>query len=418
MVKSFIKDEAYPEYKLPRWINSRSDVFKCIVGPAFSAIEHEVFKKPEFIKYIPVPERPNYLNELLHKDGYEYFATDFTSFESHFTTEVMLMVEMQLYKYMLSGTPDGRRIYKIIQNVLADKAYVLGNREIDASVHGKRMSGEMCTSLGNGFSNLMLILFACETCGTTPKGVIVEGDDGLFTVPVGSGVSAKTFEDLGFRVKIEKHRSIQTASFCGNIYDYMDQVVLTDPRKVLVNFGWTKRTDVKATDRRLEMLCRAKGYSMAHQYRGCPIIGSFADYVLRTTVKAHSNLLKQVKVGDKSTSWWERASLLQALNSDVSYREPTMRSRELIADTFRISIADQKTLEVYFKGCNVAGPISHPLIRVWDVAFPAWSEFFDNYSSAFHDAAPVRERRSPAQALKYLRLTEPHESKPRTAFAV
>jgi len=411
MVKSFIKDEAYSEYKLPRWINSRSDVFKCLVGPAFHAIEQEVFKKPEFIKYIPVSERPEYLNDHLHKDGYEYFATDFSSFESHFISEVMLDIEMQLYKHMLSGTPEGRKIYKLIQHVLAEKSYVMGNHAVNAEVRGKRMSGEMCTSLGNGFSNLMLIKFACVTaCGSAPYGVIVEGDDGLFTVPKGSGVTAETFEDLGFRVKIEKHRSVQTASFCGNIYDYMDQVVLTDPRKVLVNFGWTKRTDVVASDSRLEMLCRAKGYSMAHQYRGCPIIGSFANYVLRATRRAHSKLIKQSTVNDKSTSHWERALLLKALKSDVSYKEPSIRSREIIADTYKISIADQKSLEVYFENCNGVGPIDHPLVRVWDVAFPAWSEFYDSYSASSLGGAPVRVNKDPAQALKYLRRSAPHDT--------
>jgi len=399
-VKSFIKDEAYVEYKLPRWINSRSDEFKCLVGPAFSAIEHQLFLRKEFIKYVPVPDRPAFINEHLHRDGFDYFATDFSSFESHFTSEMMFMCEMQLYRYMLSSTLRGVKIHALIQQVLASKAYKLGNDEVVATIKGKRMSGEMCTSLGNGFSNLMLILFACEeSLGTAPHGVVVEGDDGLFTVSKDSGISAKTFEDIGFRVKIEKHRSVQTASFCGNIYDYMDQVVLTDPRKVLVNFGWTKREDVKASKSRLALLSRAKGYSIAHQYRGSPILGSFANYILRATRQVDIKLRKQLSVNDKSFSYWDRQKVTEAMEADCTYKPPSMRSREIIAQTYKISIGDQLSLERFFDNLKTLQPIDHEVIRNWDVAFPNWSEYYDTYG-LYHNE--YRCRKNPALAFAYL----------------
>jgi len=40
--KSFVKDEVYPKYKHARAINSRSDSFKCAVGPIFKLIEAQV----------------------------------------------------------------------------------------------------------------------------------------------------------------------------------------------------------------------------------------------------------------------------------------------------------------------------------------------------------------------------------------
>jgi hypothetical protein len=88
-VKAFIKDEFYPEVKHSRMINSRSDMFKCMVGPVFRAMEAEIFKHPAFIKKIPVKDRPAYVKEYLEQLGAKYGAGDFTAFESHFTKDRM-----------------------------------------------------------------------------------------------------------------------------------------------------------------------------------------------------------------------------------------------------------------------------------------------------------------------------------------
>lgn len=56
-VKSFVKDEFYPEFKHARAINSRSDEFKCFTGPIFRLIGDELFSRPEFIKKIPIDRK-------------------------------------------------------------------------------------------------------------------------------------------------------------------------------------------------------------------------------------------------------------------------------------------------------------------------------------------------------------------------
>lgn len=55
-VKSFIKEETYPEYKDSRCINARSDECKLLLGPYFKAIEEVTYKNPHFIKHVPVHE--------------------------------------------------------------------------------------------------------------------------------------------------------------------------------------------------------------------------------------------------------------------------------------------------------------------------------------------------------------------------
>jgi len=403
-VKSFIKDESYVEYKMPRFINSRSDLFKCLTGPYFKAIEQVLFKRPEFIKYVPVMERPKYLMDNIYKAGHQYYSTDFSSFESHFTTEMQQACEMQLYKYMLSGTTEGRRAYELIRYALSDEPFVLKGGGVTVELSGKRMSGEMCTSLGNGFSNLMLILFAAKYADTHIHGVVVEGDDGLFSVPFNSGITTQTFVDLGFRCKIDLCSDIQTASFCGNVFDEYDLVNVTDPREVLVDFGWTKRTDVKASSIRLEMLSRAKAYSMAHQYRGCPVIGSFACYVLRATRRAHTKLLKVIgNVNDKSFTLYERDQLVEAIKANVSYQEPGYATRKLVSRLYNLAIDEQLELERFFNQMNKPMVLDHPLIRCWDMAYPVWREYFETYGQvSTQEDIMCRQRRDPKLALTFI----------------
>jgi len=67
--KSFIKDEFYPTFKHARGINSRTDEFKCAVGPWFKAIEEVVFKMDYFIKKIPVSKRAAFIYNKLYRNG-------------------------------------------------------------------------------------------------------------------------------------------------------------------------------------------------------------------------------------------------------------------------------------------------------------------------------------------------------------
>jgi hypothetical protein len=64
-LKSFMKDEHYPEYKFPRPINSRSDVFKVLVGPYVQCMNELLLKMPYFIKKIPVSERAQFVKKNL-----------------------------------------------------------------------------------------------------------------------------------------------------------------------------------------------------------------------------------------------------------------------------------------------------------------------------------------------------------------
>lgn len=272
-IDSFVKTESYPELKHARMINSRSDAFKVFSGPRFKAIEEVLYALPQFIKHTPVPERPARVRAL-RRLGYKVFATDFTAYESHFIPEVMSVCECALYLHCLQW--DEHRF--LLCRTLCGPNRMRTRSGIRAVVKGRRMSGDMCTSLGNGFTNLMLALFIAHMKGGNLDG-LVEGDDGLFVTDI--ELTPEDYEILGFTIKIERVLDPCEASFCGMIFSESGEIV-RNPRKFLQTFGWTS-SFVNAGNKIMLELLRAKSLSCVYETPQCPIVGAIARYTLKMT---------------------------------------------------------------------------------------------------------------------------------------
>lgn len=377
LCKSFMKDENYVAWKHARAINSRTDEFKCAIGPLIGAIEHIVYQNPAFIKHVPVRDRAKFIYERLYRPGASYAATDYTAFESLFTKEVMEACEFVLYEYMCQHLP---AIYMSLLNVL--KGYTVCEfKNFKVKLEATRMSGEMNTSLGNGFSNLMFMLFMAELKGMKNVVGVVEGDDGLF-VGDGQWPSEEDFQKLGLIIKMEIHEELNSASFCGLIFDLHDQMNVTDPIEVVCSFGWTTRQYARSKSSKLKMLLRAKSLSLAYQYPGCPVIQELALYGLRMT-KSY-DLRHYAREGNMSM--WDREQLLEALSAGkLTFPEPGIGTRELVARKFGLDISDQLSLEEYFRSKNDISPIDHPAIL--SLAPKSWLEYSESYAFS---ASPKR----------------------------
>lgn len=355
-VKSFMKDEVYPEYKHVRAINSRSDEFKTLVGPIFKLIEKEVFKLDWFIKKIPVKDRPNYImNKLSRPDGV-YFATDYTAYEAHFTSDVMEAIEFQLYDYMTQNLPAHDQFMWYMRNVLAGRNYC-SFKLFDVEVDAVRMSGEMNTSLGNGFANLMLFLYMAQRKGCTNVDGVVEGDDGLFVLE-GPDVTEDDARRCGFLLKIEKHLKIETASFCGIVFAEEDRNNLTNPLAELVNFGWTTGQYARSKNARHKELLRSKALSLYYQYPGCPILSALARYAIRCTC-GYKAQLKYFR------NMWEREQFMEALKY-VNVNDVTpvgFDSRLLVEKLYGVTVADQVRTEKYLDSLDKLLPLNMPWLE-------------------------------------------------------
>jgi hypothetical protein len=367
--KSFMKDETYVAFKHARGINSRSDQFKCAVGPIFRLIEKEVFKHPAFIKKIPVNERPQYIMDRLYAEGGIYAASDYTAFESLFTKEIMEAVEFELYQYMTQYLPEGGHFMKLVREVLGGKN-VCRYKNFSVELEATRMSGEMCTSLGNGFSNLMFLLFTCHRIGSECIPV-VEGDDSLSRI-IGPLPTTEHFSAIGLNIKLEIHTALNEASFCGLIFDEEDKTNVTDIREVMASFGWTTRQYAGSKDSKKKALLRCKALSLAYQYPGCPVLSSLAKYALRVTRGAD---VRHLAANIRNT--YEREQMLEAVRHKVMLVPVGIRTRLLVERLYNISVETQLILEKWLDGLNEIQPLNHPLIL--DHMDPCWKAYYNEY---------------------------------------
>jgi len=392
VVKQFCKAETYGmAWKFVRLINARHDAFKCAFGPIVKLMEEQIYYDletgsglPQFIKHVPVPDRPAYISKLLDIPGSVYVATDYTSFESHFSRQIMEDVEFVLYDYMTKDLPEHNEFMGLCRNVIAgrnkcqSKTYSI---ELDAT----RMSGEMTTSLGNGFTNLVLMMVACDLMGSTCDGV-VEGDDGLFIIN-GPVPTPEVFANLGMNIKLDVHHDFSSASFCGMVFDRFDRINVTDPRDILLNFGWASKFYTRCSQKRLDELLRAKSYSFAYMYRSCPIAQSLAAYGLRITKNVDIRRLLLKSRGTFSNEW-EKKRLIEAMrpNAKLGKMEIPINTRMLVQEKFGIAVDDQILLENWLDGLNTSQELHHPILDSidWGVA----AAYDQHYTARSFDHVP------------------------------
>jgi len=354
-VKSFIKDEPYPSMKHARPINSRSDEFKTLMGPIFKLIEKEVFTHPWFIKKIPVSKRADYIIDKLLAPDSIYYSSDYTSFEALFTREVQCACERILYEHMVKDLPGGAEFMRRYDKIVIG-TNTIKNKHMTCTVRAKRMSGEMNTSLGNGFSNMMFAMFVAEESGVDIVGV-VEGDDGLFRC---SGpLDESLFEQLGLFIKLEKHEQLTTASFCGIVCDVSARQIITDPLPAIAEFGWLGSRYASASGRKHAALLRTKALSLAYEYPNCPMLSELAYSMLRLTQTSH-NLVRKL-INSSATNSYDRAYYVELSQNleDVFQHKPNIHpsTRVLMEELFGVTVASQLRFEEYVRSLMQVEPL-------------------------------------------------------------
>lgn len=331
IVKVFTKDEFYPDLKWFRGIYARDDKAKVIFGPIVKEIEEVVYQHPAFIKKIPVEQRPNYIKQrLFHPEG-RYFATDYSSFESHFDKSMMRDIECWFYKKLLSKGSQKQRFLIELLGLVTGGINHITSKFFTGMIEAKRMSGEMNTSLGNSLMNYFLICFWAHLNGVKVI-AIVEGDDGLFTVITDKDLDVKIFEDMGCSIKIESYSDVGEAGFCQAYFDVEECINLVDPRKVLMNFGWTKRKYLRAKFSTKMQLLRAKALSLLCQYKGCPIVHPLAVRLLELTRSYNVSDKVWESFGlyrsDMVKEMVERSNIKELINFKITERSRSLMDRK------------------------------------------------------------------------------------------
>lgn len=379
IVKAFIKDEFYPEYKHARAINSRTDEFKCLTGPIFQKIGEVLFARPEFIKKIPVHDRPKYILDKIFQEGGKYISTDFSSFEAHFRKDVMEDCEFIMYRHMTQHLPDHIQFMRLVEEVIGGENRI-EFKNIILKLVAHRMSGEMNTSSGNGFSNLMFINFICtKLLKLKNVRTIIEGDDSL-TSFCGKTPTTAQFKDFGLRIKIEEHLDMCRASFCGMVFDITEQANVSDPREVLATFGWTTYRYIRSKPSVHKTLLRCKALSLAYQYPACPILSSLARSVLRLTRSYETKNFAE-KQGHHLFNQYDvelfKIAEMRNRQGKLLFEQPGPRTRSLVEELYGISVRTQVEIESYFDSLEVIGPLNHPAIL--SIMPELWKTNYERY---------------------------------------
>lgn len=378
IVEASIKNETYKSYKYHRGIYSRKDSYKVRVGPYVKLMEDVVYDTLidgfcPFIKHVPVHLRGDFVIEWIFKPGCLMVESDYKAYESLQTSEFMSRSEFILYKHLLSSLNDGNYAYDLLSKGHLGKNQIY-HPYFKASCPGRRMSGEMTTSLGNGFNNLMILKFLCAMNGGEFVGV-VEGDDGLGRL-VNCTISEQDFRDVGMDAKLKIGSDLSELSFCGLITNSESGRLVTDVLSNLAEFGWTIGAHRFMTDQTMRCLLHGKGLSLRYAYPSCPILSHLGDYLIRVTPGCNP-------LFDERDKWWYTQIDIRKLPPrDITYME-----RDIVDRLYHISPESQIEIEEYLDSCTEIQELDCPAIRALD--FP--HDYYD-YWNRFVVHMPTRKQ--------------------------
>lgn len=368
-VKAFPKEEPFPveetsditrpKLKDSRMIYARIDDAKVYFGPYAKLMEEQIFytSNPNNpIKFAKSIEPTLFKKELDEFQDYPNFIqTDYSSFEGSFSPKLMKACEVQMYKYMLSNYPNVRDTF-----IRLSRTNHIRSKFCTATIEGCRMSGDMVTSLSNGFTNMMVQLFLAHHYKYPLRKGLVEGDDGLFAYASSSVPKIEEYAQLGFIIKTETKRSVWDTSFCSKIYNNSGTLTYP-PLDFLRNFNWSENPRAKSgkVTKRLELLS-LKALSYLVQFPNCPVIAPIAFALLdKFQISFDERRLNKLINTDRSIrNWLSRKSL--SIRDLMSYKEhlfhkPTISYEDRLKYSTNYNFPIHMQLyaeENYFKNLN------------------------------------------------------------------
>lgn len=340
--KVFAKNEAYEEKKHARMICPRYDRVLAALGPYIHEAEEAIFHHSEFSKYfikgLTPEEQVERIASTFSENGV-FVESDYSSFEGSFTQPYQHVVEVQIFRKLFKHDP---LILKNLELLYRETRLRAPFFQIDTV--GSRMSGDLWTSLMNGMSNLVNILFLCHLKGIRLVAGLVEGDDGLFEFERRC-LREEDFLTLGFKIKMDYQNDISSCSFCQKIFNPVTHHLLGPP-ELLNRIGWTSQRIYFKAPRKIhiDLLCM-KAFSYLLLYPSCPIISvcmkKILEYYNWTPDKINRNILC-------ATQPWYHKWILKA--KEIPNSNITIEDRILYHERFGITISQQLYHESLFDG--------------------------------------------------------------------
>lgn len=373
VVKIHGKDEHYTKFAEVRGIYARHDVFKVLTGPVFAAIGKKMFKLQYFFKNIKHDQRIEYFLSRMMRPGIGW-ETDHTSYEASFLY-MQFQIEFAFYKFCVSNFPEAMNIILHAESCIVGKNSCT-NKFFCFVMWFRRQSGEMNTSLGNSYYNLVLGAFVAYLSGTSIQEyldtVLVEGDDGAGVTPIVP--DAKYYERLGHIVKLEHHDNPCHASFCGMVFDEDSKCVVVSPIEKILEFGWSKHQYFFARDSKHHELIKAKALSVLYSYGACPMIAEVGRKFLELTNSSDAHQVLK----NSSLNSYERQKWTDIIDHEVCFQEIDMKTRILVEQKYLIPIEVQLRFEQYIRNFTEVQPIVFP--ELLNYCKPEYLKYYDIYS--------------------------------------
>lgn len=341
LINSFIKSEFYNELKECRIINSRSDWFKAFIGPYIKQVEKCVYDE-HFIKHRTPTEVADMMAFIA--EGFDlFYETDYSSFEGSYTLDFMRNVELRMFKHTLHNYPEA--VSMIQKSYNKNRVVYRGDPRYACEFEGSRMSGEMWTSLCNGFTNMMLVKFMLMKSGSIGK-FLVEGDDGFIACT--RQLDFTIAKKLGFTLKIEATQDASKVKFCS--LSTCEGRIVPDIPRVLSHYGVINdvqasrlfRQNSNRSNRQLRQLMKSKAHSLLATSAGIPILQELALQQLRCYSKDIVN--------PKYFDYWE--SEFYDLHRQQRALPVTQKMRNFVAQNFDIPVSVQLEVEAAIRACR------------------------------------------------------------------
>lgn len=375
-------NDAFEKFAKPRGIYARSDGAKVKYGSVVHVIEERVFQLPYFVKKVPVSQRAKYIYDYM--DGkndrlYNYYVTDYSNFEAQLSPELMNVCECQLYKYMTSRNKEAKEVMERFCSVITGEQQVWAPN-LQAWMMGKRQSGEVSTSLGNGWTNLIMAMTVCRDHGIPFEKFcgVFEGDDGVIRTPRDVVLTANDFARYGMVIKIKKVPNITQAEFCGLIFSDKDLSNIKDPIWTLVGYGWSRSSLKYVKSKRLvDGQLLAKAICAICEAPRCPIVKPFMLKMLQLTKWTNPIY---------DNDWWEKYVMKEfdqekILENRLFWQlvgeEIPLCNRSVMQDYYGISIGDQLRIENEIANIQDLSALKLPTLRKY---IPLdWIMCYDRY---------------------------------------
>lgn len=358
--KSFIKDEGYDEYKMPRGINSYDDSTKVYLGPYIKSMEKTFFNNKFFVKGKTNAERDEALRQTFGNNKILY--TDFSHFESHHRGVYAELFADFLF-YMGGDSAEYQAARRLITGHNVSRF-----SSIIAECNSRLMSGALWTSFQNSFLNFFVMAYLNYTKTADKRQfkieslkMFIEGDDGIMKA---FNYNHRVVRRLGLCLKIKAAPHFSLASFCGRVIS--DRCCFTEPSKAIDKLFWFSMKYSSFNRHKLLSLFKARAMSMLENNVNCPILDPLARRILYLTRNVDA------RAAVKYMTAWERENFQANLDKiETNFvSDVCMSDRVLMEQLFGVNVDQQLWFE---EEILPKWDLEHQLRLTWD-CLDIWSE--------------------------------------------